>query len=222
MLMGDIVALSGCDKVFGLDEIVGTDGNTADAATRDAATRDAAARDGSSPMDSVSTACSALASYGNVTIGTQFAKDVPMDSQTGDHVELYLGQLDGDPDPDLLDVELYAGFGDFFGSDIHTGTYALTDFDASYTTCTVCVVIWTNTTMQGSFGTSVTVTDYYMANGGTLTLTSVANTLQGSISNATFTHVFKAPMVGGPSDVPVGDCDSSITSASFNTTLTPG
>jgi hypothetical protein len=127
------------------------------------------------------------------------------------HRQTWIGGMNADQD--VLDIELYAGFGSFTGGDIKTGTFPLTS-ENLYSTCGACVLIVTNVTMT-------TIGDWYMATGGSLTLSSVSGNLTGTLSNVTFAHVGSDAM-GAPTDTAVGDCNSAVSAASFNTPLIAG
>ena len=115
-------------------------------------------------------------------------------------------------DPDLLDIELYDGYGVFTGG-IQPGTYALTGAELNYGTCGLCVLVIGNASQSGG--------DPYMATGGSITITSVSptGTFAGSGTNLTFTHVSVDPNT--QQSTPLNDgCNSAIASVSFSATVT--
>lgn len=122
----------------------------------------------------------------------------------------YTGDLNADPD--VLDVEIYAGFG-VFTNGIKTGTFNLTGAELDYATCGLCVLVLTDTS-GGS------ATDTYMATGGTVTIDTISpTTISGSLSNVTFTHV--TIDANTFESTPVGDgCNSSISSLSISAAVT--
>jgi hypothetical protein len=162
--------------------------------------------------------CTALPSYAGIATGsgTQLATDVPA-SGTGSsaqpHVQSYLGAMN--PDIDALRLLLYAGFGGFGSGDIKPGTYPLTGDDTAFSTCGLCVLVGTDVTMSGQ-------ADWYMATGGSITLTMAGGgsntTLSGSLTNVSFAHVGK-DADGLPTDSVVDSCVTSIPSANFMATL---
>lgn len=120
-------------------------------------------------------------------------------------VYLYNGTLD--VNSDLLDIEVYAGYGVFTGG-VHTGQFKLGASDLNYGTCGLCVLVYAN-------GQN----DPYMATGGTVTFTSFQGTFAGTLSNMTFTHVSIDP--NSFQSTPVGDgCNTSIPSLSFSSSVT--
>jgi len=132
------------------------------------------------------------------------------------HIETFGGLLNGDPSPDFLDLELWGMAGGFGSGDVTTGTFTLTGADIDYGSCGICLAIGTDAM---GFGSNAQFTDIYMAQSGSVTITSVgtngSGTLSGSISNVQFAHVSFA----GNHQTLVGDCTSTIASASFSAPL---
>lgn len=162
--------------------------------------------------------CTALPSYAGVAAGsnTQFATDYPASgsgSAAQPHVQSYLGALNADID--ALRLLLYGGFGGFGSGDIKPGTYTLGGDEGKFSTCGLCVLVGTDVTMSGQ-------ADWYMATGGSITLTMAGGgsgtTLSGSLTNVNFAHVGKDAQ-GLPTDAVVDTCVSSIPSANFTATL---
>ena len=137
------------------------------------------------------------------------------------HVEGFDGMLNADAMPDDLHIELWGMTGAFGTQDIKTGTFQLSGSDLDYATCGICVLVQTDIHMQGS---GFAQTDDYMATGGSVTLTSVGTngtgTLSGTLSNVQLTHVTIDPQ--SFESTPVGDCNTTISSASFSGTLMAG
>jgi hypothetical protein len=165
--------------------------------------------------------CTASSSYGSPTFDPSMAQSEysgsGSDQSTG-FGEFYINALNTDPTPDLLEIDLYSGYGAFAAGTglVATGTYTLgTGGEMMFSTCGVCVIVDTDISSTG------VVTDFYFATGGTLTLTSVGTTsLAGSLANATFQHVMPTTDSSGdpePGDTAAGDgCTSAITAASFS------
>jgi hypothetical protein len=139
------------------------------------------------------------------------------------HEITYTARLDDGSPNDVLFVDLYAGYGVFADTDIHAGTFTITGDDRTFSTCGACVLLAADTT-------SAAVGDWYMANGGTLTLTSVdinqvgsdgSAHFRGTLSNATFRHVTKSSN-GGPGDVTIADCTSAVPSATLDANMAVG
>lgn len=194
----------------------GNGGNTKGIHLEDAAGSDA----GHGGSDGGSAACTATATYPATTWGSNAqATDLPATgsgSAAVAHQEVLRGPLDADAKPDVFALFLFAGAGGFGSGDITTGTFPIAGSDAAFSTCGICPVIETDV---GSDGTPA---DFYTASSGTVTLTSVAGTLVGTITGASFVHV-KKDAGGGPGDTPATDhCMSMIGSASFDVTLAAG
>jgi hypothetical protein len=171
-----------------------------------------------SAMPDAPVICSALPSYAGVAAGsnTQFATNYPASgsgSSAQPHVQSYLGAMNADID--ALELLLFGGFGSFSGGDIKPGTYQLTGDETKFSSCGACVLIGTDVTQSGQ-------ADWYMASGGSITLTMAGGgsntTLSGSLSNVNFAHVGK-DADGEPTDSVVDSCVSSIPSANFTATL---
>lgn len=165
-------------------------------------------------------ACTADASYGTADFGSgsdQFAET----SGSGNMHTIVWGAVVGSTSasgmPDAVQLELYANFGAFAGSDIHTGTFQLTGDEANYATCGVCLRMFTDLHMQGS---DIASTDDYFATAGTVTLSTITgNTFSGTLSNVTFQHV----NIGSDfTSTPVGDCTSTMSAGTMNAPLTVG
>ncbi len=152
--------------------------------------------------------CTADADYGTVTPTSQEANT----DGSGDYQ--YSGTLN--TDIDYVDLELYAGEGAFSGNPT-TGTYTIAGDDAQYSTCGLCLLILTDATDTDP--TTGDFTDTYLATSGTVKITKLTSTkLQGTITNAVFTHV----TIDSTSYVstPVGDgCGSAIDSMTFSSTI---
>ena len=121
---------------------------------------------------------------------------------------------------DTLLIQFFTGFAPFGTPQAPTaivpGTYQISGAQLNYATCSVCVLIGTNVTGQGS-------EDDYMATGGTVTVTQVdsrvGGTLALSVSNLTFEHV-TVNMQPPFDSTPVGDgCNSAVTSATHSSVM---
>lgn len=164
--------------------------------------------------------CQAMASYGTPSLGSEGANSYGSGSSGSNaHALLYGGKLNNNALFDLLDVELFAGTGAFAATDITTGSFNLATEDADYSTCGACVLIFTQYNASAPMGTDP-VGQYYLATGGTLNLTGVGSgsgpgqTLQGTLSNATFDHVTIDPNSFVSTKVADG-CATAITSATL-------
>ena len=162
--------------------------------------------------------CTATTDYGAVTFAgsnSQSARSMGSGSQ---QLIQYVGRLNADPMPDILDIELYAGYGAFMGgtNTITPKMIQLTGPETNYKDCGACVIILTDLHMQGS---GVAETDIYFAKSGTLNLTSVMTNFQGTLTNVTFRKV-NIGSDGTTTDV--GNCQSAIGSATMNAPIMAG
>lgn len=160
-------------------------------------------------------ACTAAASNPSVA---DFGSNQRASSKgTGSAQEMnWFGPINADAMPDLLAIDLYAGYGAFEGMNISPKTITLTGVEADYASCGACVLLLTDLHQAGS---GAAITDTYMANGGTLTLTSTATNFTGSLSNVTFRRV----MIGsGGATTNVGTCASGLDGGSFTAPITIG
>jgi hypothetical protein len=169
-------------------------------------------------MPDAAVICTALPSYAGIASGsnTQFATNYPASgsgSSAQPHVQSYLGAMNADID--ALRLLLYGQFGGFGSGDIRPGTYTLGGDEAKFSTCGLCVLVGTDVTQSGQ-------ADWYMATGGSITLTMAGGgsntTLSGSLTGVNFAHVGK-DADGLPTDSVVDSCVTSIPSANFTATL---
>lgn len=119
-------------------------------------------------------------------------------------------------DPDFLFVDLWEGYGVFTGG-ITTGTFTIEGDEASPADCGACVSIYADIVLTGN---SLTAADIYAATGGTLTISSINDTFEWSLSNVTLQHV--ASVVGGQPTAVESDCTTTVTNATFNATIDAG
>lgn len=127
------------------------------------------------------------------------------------HVIYFNTALDQNPLRDYLVISLYAGYGVFTGGDIRTGAFSLSGAETRASTCGACVMIATDA-QQSS------VTEWYVAQSGTLTLTSVnvaSGQFAGTLSNVTFYH-FTIDGSGAATDYIADQCTTVIPSATLS------
>lgn len=126
------------------------------------------------------------------------------------HTEIWGGVLDASMPPDVIQVELYAGFAAFAGTDIMPKTIQLAGEELNYKTCGACVRIFADATMDNSAA-------QYFATGGTLTLTSTVGSLKGTLENVTLE---KVTIADDFTSTPVGDgCTTKIVAATMDAPL---
>jgi hypothetical protein len=93
------------------------------------------------------------------------------------------GFLNQEATPDLLEIELMAGYG-VFAEGITTGTFRLTGDEVNYGSCGLCVRLLSKVDPA-----SWEAGQYYMATGGTVTITSLHPQVTGTLENVKFEHV---------------------------------
>jgi hypothetical protein len=144
--------------------------------------------------------CNVPASYGAASVvpGSEFAAVV--DSDLGDIWSMF--DLDED---EYLYMELYATKG-VFADGIKTGTFTLEGDDLNYATCGLCIQI------EDGEG------NYYFATGGTVELTSIADTLEARLSDVTFVEVTLDNDTWETTPVPDG-CKTRIDSVSLSSPI---
>jgi hypothetical protein len=167
------------------------------------------------PMPDAADICTATTDYASVTFAGSNSQSARTSGSGSQQSMQYVGRLNGDPMPDILDIELYAGFTVFMGG-IAPKTVQITGAETNYKDCGACVLLLTDLHMQGS---GVAETDVYFAKSGTLTLTSTTTNFQGTLTNVAFRKVDIA-MDGTTTDK--GSCNSQIGSASLNAPITMG
>ena len=152
------------------------------------------------------------------TVAFGSAADVAAGTSGLDMSEQFEGRLNQDAKPDLIRVELYAGAGTFGSGNIAPKSITIAGEEANYKTCGACVRIFGN--FDPNAGSNVDPTDQtYEATGGTINLTSVTGTFSATLSNVTLTHV----TIGSDfTSTPVGDCDTTIASASLSAPIQSG
>ncbi len=188
---------------------------------KDGGTGDAAPETGKKPLDSgtpdasdAGVTCTANPSY-TESLSGETANYTPTPADAGADAgpeDFYIYQGAFNTDQDVLDIELYDGFGAFTSSGIVPGTYNLTGDDLDYATCGLCVLIIGDQTQSSG--------DPYMATSGSITITSVSptGTFAGTGTNLKFQHVSIAQ---DNTMTPVNDgCKSSVASVSFSAAVT--
>jgi hypothetical protein len=162
--------------------------------------------------------CTATTDYGAVTFAGSNSQSARSQGSGSAQAIQYVGRLNADAMPDILDIELYAGYGAFMGgtNTITPKTIQLTGPETNYKDCGACVIILTDLHMMGS---GVAETDIYFAKSGTLNLTSTTTNFQGTLSNVTFR---KVDIGSDGTTTDKGSCSSSIGSAAMNAPITVG
>jgi hypothetical protein len=94
----------------------------------------------------------------------------------------YSDNLDAAAAPDVFKLLLFTGRG-VFASGYATGTYTIAGAETKYATCGACVEIFANVDASNNFAA------FYMAQSGTLTITSITPRLTGTLSNADLLHL---------------------------------
>ncbi|MGC4118388.1 MAG: PPC domain-containing protein [Myxococcales bacterium] len=143
--------------------------------------------------------CLVPGSYGAVTPLDEYAQGSTTNGMYGEYALDSMGNA--------LVLEFYPGSG-VFTTAVAPGTYTLSGAELNYATCGLCVLVY------DWFGRP------HMATGGTVTLSSLAGNLTGSVSNLTFEQVTinattfqSTPVAGG--------CQTAVGSMLFDTPITP-
>lgn len=161
-----------------------------------------------SPDARVASACSAPGSFASLGALADGA------GETGDGLDgaydLYWGPLEDGMPGDHISLELWEGYGPFAGG-LRTGTFSIAGDETDYSVCGLCAIIATDYD-----GTNYR--DTYMAQSGSITITSVDGSISGTMSNVTFRHVLLDADTGAQSEAGTG-CTTRITSASFTAPL---
>jgi hypothetical protein len=88
----------------------------------------------------------------------------------------------------IVEFGFHEGAGNFTGTDVHTGTFEITEDEAQYETCGVCIRVFaTGTAATASFGTPID--DGYLATAGTVELGSITGDLTGVVAGTYLQHV---------------------------------
>lgn len=179
---------------------------------------------GGSGSDASSAACTAASSYtaaltadnaGAETDGSGFDDDALQNGTA--HVIYSGGALDSAAAPDFLEIDLWAGYGVFTGMDISPTTVTIAGEEADLYTCGACVYVYTDLSDDGNGG--VNVADSYMAQSGTLTLSSVSGTLTGTLTNVVLAHATFDD--NSQTTSVVGDCSTTV-SGTFSMPIEQG
>lgn len=117
-----------------------------------------------------------------------------------------LGDFDAAATPDRLDLELWDQTGAFTG-DVAAGTYTIGGVETSLETCGVCVMALADFTPPAE--------QFYIAQTGTVTITSVEPTLAGSLSGVTLAQF--DPATGA---LVAGGCTATVPTLDFSAPVT--
>jgi len=198
-----VLVVAGCNPPKDGPGIQIVDAGADDNAAPDAAT-DARPIDGS--------AIDVIPISGSCTASTTYTGAITQDAGTEVDSVYWLGRMDPTSMPDFLQLTLYSGYG-AFANGITEGTVQLTGEELGYATCGACIFLFTD---LHAVGQSLEVTDYYMPTGGTIELTSVTGTFQGTITNLTLQHM----IISGQDLVPANDgCTVSMPTVTMNAVI---
>lgn len=118
-----------------------------------------------------------------LTFGTVTARSPQAVTEAGPPADIkYSDPLDAAATPDIFKLVLIDGRG-VFASGYAPGTYTIAAAETKYATCGACVEIFANVDASNNFAA------FYMAQSGTLTITSVTPRLTGTLSNADLIHL---------------------------------
>ncbi|CAN5916583.1 hypothetical protein BH11MYX2_BH11MYX2_00920 [soil metagenome] len=122
--------------------------------------------------------CPAPLSFGTVT-----ARSPQAVNEAGPPADIkYSDNLDADATPDIFKLVLIDGRGAFTGG-YAAGTYTIAGAETKYATCGACVEIFANVDASSNFAA------FYLAQSGTLAITSVTPRLTGTLTNADLIHL---------------------------------
>jgi hypothetical protein len=117
--------------------------------------------------------------------------------------------------PDVLQVELWDGYGVFAGGAAQTGTFTISGDETDYDTCGVCVLMLANVANN-------TPAKLLAATSGTVTVTSIGSaagqTTQVTVSNASFVEIVSVTDQGYQA-VTTSNCPSPISNAGLSGTI---
>jgi hypothetical protein len=160
--------------------------------------------------------CTVPATFGDVGALQGAGVTDSATAPTAEFLEAVLDQDTSTNTADLLELELYKVENGIFASGITTGTFPLTGPELNYSTCSLCVLIYGDVNVS-----SGEPTNFFMATGGSVTLSAVNGSIAGTLSNVTFEEVTIAGEEEGFLSTPVENgCTTSITAGSFSGTLT--
>src|SRR5687767_5534410 len=121
--------------------------------------------------------------------------------------------INSDATPDIATILLFDGFGVFSDpAPIPPGqqTIQITGAEAQFASCGACILAGTDADAQGMF------MDDYLVTSGTLNITSVTQQrIEGTITNATFTHVDIDQMTAMSTPNSSG-CSATVDTIAFN------
>lgn len=117
--------------------------------------------------------------------------------------------------PDLVEIELWDGLGEFTGGMMAPGTYEITGAETKVLSCGICLYIYSDATVVD--GEVVDSAKDYIATGGSITVDSVTGNFTGSLDGVTFTEIDWTSEDGSALD---GGCTTAIPSATFDVAIT--
>lgn len=167
-----------------------------------AATVDAAG----ATLDADLSGCTAVADLGD--LGARDGTAGAMGAAGSREVNVSLTVAQDTATRDVVYVQLKGGRGAFAGRDPAPGTYPISGADAAYGTCGVCV------TLIGDLVMGQGPTQFYVATGGTVTITSVAGRLTGSVAAVTLGELDL-----GTEQLVAGGCTSRVGGLTFDEAL---
>jgi hypothetical protein len=163
------------------------------------------ARPSGSADASTSSACRGVETITGLPLQQAFVQEQP-GAPLGSGISFrYLNsRLDGSQAYDVLDVELWDGYGAFTGGPARPGTFSLSGPETVPATCGICVYLLAD--IDPNTGVAAQV---YVGQSGTVTVTSVDGTLAGSLAGIMLERV-------DPDGDVIGDCQSVVSNVSFD------
>jgi hypothetical protein len=195
------------------DAAAGSVGSSGDAAADATGAAGATTDAGSSDVS----LCLVPSSLGTVTLVTQSAAEGGDRSTVTMHDSVaWLGQVNSNTMPDVLDVQLYKSAAPF-GATLASMSIPLTGQD-NFATCGACVLFHP----MDNDGAPLHAQTNYIAKSGTLNITAVPNgtatNLTASLSNVVFEHV---TIDSSFATTKLDDCTITLTSVAIDAPVTP-
>ena len=210
------------------------DGNQADATPGfpDARTIDTAALPDAPPS------CMAAASYPDVVFTPEDQQGAVATDTLGMRYWDWMGIMGAGTEAALVEIQLYPGYGIFSTDSVpHAGTFTIAGEEASYATCGVCVLLYSDL-VYDAFGAVIDANEVYLASAGSVTIDRVDTGATGEIDGGVDASPIDAPadarMTGSFASVSfreldsltgeplLGGCQSAATHGAFDAALDPG
>lgn len=162
--------------------------------------------DAGSGIDGAARSCTVAADLGQ--LGARDGTPMAMGAAGSRIVSVSMTVASDAATRDVVFVQLKGGKGAFAGRDPAPGTYPLTGAELDYNTCGVCV------TVIGDIVAGQGPTQFYFQRAGTVTITSAAGSLVGSVSGMEFLELDL-----GTEELVRDGCETQVGGLSFDEAL---